>query len=162
MVHTLSFIAKELGLSDKEIKIGVKLLRPIEHRLELKQHTNGTIIIDDAYNSNTKGAQMAVEVLGRFESRKRILVTPGMVELGEKTYEYNKQFGKQAASNCDYVILVGEKQAKPIFDGLKEEGFNENKIIITNNFEQAMKKMNELMDANTVILLENDLSDNYL
>ena len=155
-------IAKELGLSDKEIQLGIKMLKPIEHRLELKQHANGTIIIDDAYNSNTKGAQMAVEVLGRFKNRKRILVTPGIVELGDKTYEYNKIFGTQAAENCDYAILVGEKQAKPIFDGLIEKGFEENKIFIAENFDVAMNKMNELMDSNTVILLENDLTDNYL
>ena len=155
-------IAKELGLSDKEIQLGIKMLKPIEHRLELKQHANGTIIIDDAYNSNTKGAQMAVEVLGRFKSRKKILVTPGIVELGDKTYEYNKTFGMQAANNCDYAILVGQKQAKPIFDGLVEKGFEKDNIYIADNFEMAMKKMNELMDSNTVILLENDLSDNYL
>lgn len=155
-------IAKELGLTDKEIRLGIKMLKPIEHRLELKQHANGTIIIDDAYNSNTKGAQMAVEVLGRFANRKRILVTPGIVELGEKTYEYNKRFGMQAAPNCDYAILVGQKQAKPILDGLLEKGFDKDKIFIADHFEQAMKKMNEWMDANTVILLENDLSDNYL
>lgn len=155
-------IAKELGLTDKEIQLGVKMLKPIEHRLELKQHPNGTIIIDDAYNSNTKGAQRAVEVLGRFKNKQRILVTPGIVELGDKSYEYNKVFGTQAASNCDYAILVGEKQAKPIYDGLKEKGFEENKIFIAKNFEEAMKKMNELMNSSTVILLENDLSDNYL
>lgn len=155
-------IAKEFGLSDKEIQLGIKMLKPIEHRLELKQHANGTIIIDDAYNSNTKGAQMAVEVLGRFKNKKRILVTPGIVELGDKMYEYNKTFGSQAAGNCDYVILVGKKQAEPIYDGLIEKGFEKEKIFIADNFEQAMKKMNELMDSNTVILLENDLSDNYL
>lgn len=155
-------IAKELNLSNQEIQLGIKMLKPIEHRLELKQYANGTIIIDDAYNSNTKGAQMAVEVLGRFKDKKRILVTPGMVELGDKLYEYNKIFGMQAAPNCDYVILVGEKQAKPIYDGLIEKKFDKNKIYIAKDFEQASQKMNELMDTNTVILLENDLSDNYL
>lgn len=155
-------IAKELGLSDKEIQIGIKMLKPVEHRLELKQHPNGTIIIDDAYNSNTQGAKRAVEVLGRFKNKKRILITPGIVELGDKSYEYNRLFGTQAASNCDYVILVGEKQAKPIYDGLVEKGFEKEKITITKDFSEAMKKMNELMDSNSVILLENDLSDNYL
>ena len=155
-------IAKELGLTNEQIQLGIKLLKPVEHRLELKQHANGTIIIDDAYNSNTKGAQMAVEVLGRFKTRKKILITPGIVELGDKLYEYNKRFGNQAASNCDYVILVGEKQAKPIYDGLVEQGFDKEKIYIVKNFEEAKEKMNNLMDSNTVILLENDLTDNYL
>ena len=155
-------IAKELGLSNDEIQLGIKLLKPVEHRLELKQCSNGAIIIDDAYNANTKGAKMAVEVLGRFKTRKRILITPGIVELGDKLYEYNKIFGKQAASNCDYVILVGEKQAKPIYDGLIEEKFDKDKVFIVNNFDEAKEKMNNIMDSNTVILLENDLTDNYL
>lgn len=77
-------------------------------------------------------------------------------------YEYNKRFGKQAANNCDFAILVGKKQAEPINDGLLEAGYDKNKIFIAENFESAMKKMNELVDSNTVILLENDLSDNYL
>ena len=155
-------IAKEMGLTNNQIQLGIQLLKPIEHRLELKQHPNGTIIIDDAYNSNTKGAEAAVKVLGRFEGRKRILVTPGIVELGDKMYEYNKLFGKQAAPNCDFAILVGKKQATPIYDGLLEENFNKENIYVAENFEDAMKKMNELMNSNTVILLENDLSDNYL
>lgn len=155
-------IAKELGLTNNQIQLGIQMLKPIEHRLELKQHANGTIIIDDAYNSNTKGAEVAVNVLGRFENKKRILVTPGIVELGDKMYEYNKRFGKQSASNCDFAILVGKKQATPIYDGLVEEGFEKDKIFVAENFENAMNKMNELMDSNTVILLENDLSDNYL
>ena len=155
-------IAKELGLTNHEIQLGIKLLKPVEHRLELKQYGNGAIIIDDAYNANTKGAQMAVEVLGKFRTRKKILITPGIVELGNKMYEYNKKFGKQAASNCDYVILVGEKQAKPIYDGLIEAKFDKNNIYIVKDFNGAKEKMNSIMDSNTVILLENDLTDNYL
>ena len=155
-------ISKELGLTNEQIQLGIKLIKPVEHRLEIKKHSNGTIIIDDAYNSNIKGAEVAVNVLGRFLGRKRILVTPGIVELGEKMYEYNKRFGKQAANNCDFAILVGKKQAEPINDGLLEAGYDKNKIFIAENFESAMKKMNELVDSNTVILLENDLSDNYL
>lgn len=155
-------VAKELGLTNSEIQLGIKLLKPVEHRLELKQYTNGAIIIDDAYNANTKGAKMAVEVLGRFKTKRKILITPGIVELGDKMYEYNKLFGKQAAPNCDYVILVGENQAKPIHDGLIEEKFNEDNIFIVNNFDEAKEKMYNIMDSNTVILLENDLTDNYL
>ncbi len=155
-------IAKEMGLTDEQVQLGIKLLKPVEHRLELKEYQNGTIIIDDAYNSNTKGAKTAVEVLGNFKTRQRILVTPGIVELGDKMYEYNKEFGKQAALNCDYAILVGEKQAKPIYDGLLEAGFSKEQIYIAKDFPDAKSRMDVLIDGNTVVLLENDLSDNYL
>lgn len=155
-------VCDELGLSEEEIIAGIRFLKPVTHRLELKRNANGSIIIDDAYNSNVKGAKMALEVLGKFKNRKRILITPGIVDLGEKVEEYNKKFGKQAAGNCDYIILVGEKQAKPIFEGIIEEGYNKEKIYIAKNLNDAINEMNRIIDSNTVVLFENDLPDNYL
>ena len=155
-------IADKLGLNAEQIKAGAKLIKPVEHRLQLKQNANGSIIIDDAYNSNIKGAKMAVEVLSEFKTRKKILITPGIVDLGEKQYEINKELGKYAANKCDYIILVGEKQAGPINDGLIEEKHPEDKKYIAKNLEEALVKMNQIIDNNSVILLENDLPDNYL
>lgn len=155
-------VACELGLTKNEIQAGVRFLKPVEHRLELIQNPNGSIIIDDAYNSNTKGAQMALEVLSNFKNKKKILITPGIVDLGDKQFEYNKILGKQASKACDYVILVGEKQAEPIKEGLLEEKFDSSSIFIAKDLTQAISKMNEIMDGNSVILLENDLPDNYL
>lgn len=155
-------IADKLGLSEEEIKIGVRYIKPVPHRLELKQNPNGSIIIDDAYNSNNRGAKMALEVLKNFEGRKRILITPGIVELGDKADEINGELGKNAADSSDFVILVGEKQAKPILKGLKAKKYPENKIFVAKNLQEALNKMNQIMDSNSVVLLENDLPDNYL
>ena len=155
-------ICDELGLSNEEIIAGIRFLKPVTHRLELKRNPNGSIIIDDAYNSNVKGAKMALDVLGNFKNRKRVLITPGIVDLGEKAEEYNKNLGKQAAGNCDYIILVGEKQAKPIFEGIVEEKYNKENIYVAKDITEAINKMNEIMDSNTVVLFENDLPDNYL
>ena len=150
-------LAHELGLSDEQITIGVKRIATIEHRLELKKY--GDInIIDDAYNSNPVGSKMAVEVLGMMPGKK-IIVTPGMIELGEKQYEYNMQFGKQIAKVCDEVILIGEEQTKPILAGLKKEKFNEDKIHILNDVKKAFPLMKKLRDDVTYVLLENDLPD---
>lgn len=156
-------IAIELGLSKEEIKAGVRFLKPVPHRLELKQNANGSITIDDAYNSNNKGAKMALEVLKSFKTRNKIIVTPGIVDLGEKQEEYNKKFGNQIAeSNLDFIILVGEEQAKPIYAGIQEKGFSEDKVYIAKNLEEAINKMNHIMNSHSVVLFENDLPDNYL
>lgn len=155
-------VSDKLGLSEEEIKLGAKYIKPIKHRLELKQNPNGSIIIDDAYNSNNRGAKMALEVLKNFKGRQRILITPGIVELGDKAEEINKELGRNAADSSDFIILVGEKQAKPIYKGIKEKGYSEEKVYIAKNIEEALAKMNEIMTANSVILLENDLPDNYL
>ena len=116
-------IADKLGLTADEIKVGAKYIRPVPHRLELKQNPNGSIIIDDAYNSNIKGAKMALEVLKSFEHKKRILITPGIVELGDKQAEINQELGRAAAEASDFIILVGASQAVPIYNGIKEKHY---------------------------------------
>lgn len=155
-------VADTLGLSEDEIKIGVKYIKPVKHRLELKQNPNGSIIIDDAYNSNVKGAKMALEVLKTFENKKRILITPGIVELGEKSNEINKELGILATKSSDFIILVGANQAVPIYEGIKETNYSLENVFIAENLQEALLKMNEIIDNNSVVLLENDLPDNYL
>ena len=155
-------IADKLGMSEEEIKVGAKYIRPVPHRLELKQNPNGSIIIDDAYNSNIRGAKMALEVLKSFEHRQRICITPGIVELGDKSKEINKELGMKAAECCDFIILVGAEQAIPIFEGIKEKQYPESNVFIAKNLDEALRKMNEIITPNSVVLLENDLPDNYL
>ena len=150
-------LAHELGLTDEQIKIGVKRIATIEHRLELKKYADINII-DDAYNSNPVGSKMAVDVLNMMPGKK-IIVTPGMIELGNKQYEYNMQFGRHIAKVCDEVILIGEEQTKPILDGLKKEKYNEEKIHILNDVKKAFPLMKKLHENETYVLLENDLPD---
>lgn len=150
-------MAKELGLSYEQLAIGVKRIKTIEHRLELKQYGDITII-DDAYNSNPVGSKMAVDVLGLMKGKK-IIVTPGMIELGEEQDKYNMEFGRHIAKTCDEVILIGEAQTKPILEGLKKEKYDENKIHILNDVKLAFPLMRKLSDNKTFVLLENDLPD---
>ncbi len=150
-------LGRELSIPMEQLIHGVKKVNAVEHRLELKRMGEITII-DDAYNSNPVGAKMALEVLDLMPGKK-IIVTPGMIELGEKQYEYNKEFGKQIASVCDAVILVGKKQTKPIYDGSLEKKYNSNKIYILEDVKEAFPLIMKLKEKNTYALLENDLPD---
>ena len=133
----------------------VRTLKPIEHRLELRKYYDITLI-DDAFNSNPVGSSMALDVLSLMPGKK-IIVTPGMIELGEKEYEYNYNFGKKISEVCDEVILVGENQTKPIKKALDDNKFT--KVHIINDVKEAFTLMNKLKDKNTYVLLENDLPD---
>ncbi len=150
-------LGRKLGMNISELERGVSKVKPIEHRLELKK-LGDINIIDDAYNSNPVGSKAAVEVLGMMPGMK-IIVTPGMIELGEEQYNLNKLFGTYIADNVDYVILVGKEQTKPIYDGLISKNFDENKIYILNDVKDAFPLMRKLSDGDTYVLLENDLPD---
>ena len=150
-------LGHELGMSIDELKRGVASVKTIEHRLELKPYGTN-YIIDDAYNSNPVGSKMALDVLGLMDGIK-IVVTPGMIELGEKQYEANYKFGEYISEVADYVILVGKNQTKPIYDGLKNKTYNKDNIYVINDVKEAFPIMNKLSTKKTYILLENDLPD---
>lgn len=103
-------MALEMGLTLEEISRGISKIQPVEHRLEIVASKPVTII-DDAFNSSPNGAKAALEVLGRFTGR-RIIVTPGFVELGHQEDQYHIELGQAIAQNADIAILVGKSVPK--------------------------------------------------
>ena len=146
-----------LKISKEDLIRGVKKVNSIEHRLELKKMGNINII-DDAYNSNTVGSKMALDVLNLCPGKK-IIVTPGMIELGSEQYNLNFEFGRAIAKVCDEVILIGKEQTKPIYDGLLKEKYDIKHVHILNDVKKAFPLINSLSEGETYALLENDLPD---
>ena len=153
-------LAYNLGLSMEQIKIGISKLVPINHRLEVKRE-NGLVIIDDAYNSNVEGSERALEVLKLFKGGRKIIVTPGLVELGQKEREENVNFGRKMASVADIVIIVNKTNMDAINEGLLGENFNSVNILFAASLIEARIKLKEIAKEGDVILFENDLPDNY-
>ncbi|MBR2338527.1 MAG: UDP-N-acetylmuramoyl-tripeptide--D-alanyl-D-alanine ligase [Clostridia bacterium] len=150
-------VAVALDIPLEELVYPVRRLKPIEHRLQLLP--NG--FIDDAYNSNPAGFRSALDVLSGFEAQ-RVLVTPGMVELGEKQESLNRELGTYAADKCDIAILVGERQAPPLKEGLLAGGFPEENLHVVPTLTQGLALLASLpVIGNRIVLLENDLPDNF-
>jgi len=153
-------VGNYLGLTVDKIIVGVKKLKNVEHRLQLIENNNLNII-DDSYNSNPISSKAALDTLYEFEGVK-IIVTPGLIELGNYEEKYNLEFGKYASKICDYIFLVKSKQSKYILEGILLEGFNKNKIFNVNSPNEAMEKILGLgIKEKITVLLENDLPDNY-
>ncbi len=154
-------IAKVMGLTLQEIKKGISKIESVEHRLQLIDPGTGVIVIDDAFNSNPDGAKAALDVLDSFKDNRKIIVTPGMVELGEIEEAENEKFGENIAKVCDIAILVGKKRTTPIYNGLIRKGFNEDNLYVVNSLDEASELMKTLTKVGDVVLFENDLPDTY-
>lgn len=154
-------VAIDFGISENEIIYSIGRLEPISHRLEMKPFLNGSILIDDAYNSNPQGAKEALNVLGSFSPMKRVVVTPGLVELGPMEYDYNVQLGEECALNSDEIILVGIMRSKPLLQGVNKMNFDQSKVHVVKSFNDAAIMLRSICDKNTVVLFENDLPDSY-
>ncbi len=153
-------VALELGLSLAEIAAAARDLAPVPHRLQLIQGEGGVTVIDDAYNSNPAGARAALDVLAELPGRK-VLVTPGMVELGERLEQRHEEFGRQAAAVCDYIILVGPRRTAAIAAGARAAGFPADRLFSVPSLKEATAQLGRLLAPGDAVLFENDLPDQY-
>ena len=154
-------VALELGMSLPEIAQAARRIAPVEHRLQPIQGDSGVLVIDDAFNSNPRGASEALDVLAELDARRRVLVTPGMVELAEREFDENRILGRKAAGVCDEVILVGRDRARPILAGLRDAGYPESRTHVVGNLAEATAHLPGLIGPGDVVLFENDLPDTY-
>ncbi|MGN0813892.1 MAG: Mur ligase family protein [Candidatus Coproplasma sp.] len=150
--------AAQLGVSLTQISKAVEELDFVEHRLQLIE-SNGVHILDDGYNSNVKGAAAAVEVLNSFEGR-RIVVTPGLVELGVLDEDENRALGARLVG-LDWVILVGDTLVGFVKEGYVSAGGDASKLILVPSLVAAQDKLKDIIQKGDAVLFLNDLPDMY-
>ena len=147
-----------LGVSTQDIKKAAAALKPVAHRLELLYNGND-VIIDDAYNGNESGAKNALIALSRFAPRVRVIVTPGLVELGERQFAANKELGEFAAEHCDYAIFLGPN-SDALLSGALYGGMNPDFVYKVRSLEEVTEIL-KTIKGEKAVLFENDLPDNY-
>ncbi len=154
-------VSNELGADMFRIMSSLSDIKPTEHRLSLRKGRKGQVIIDDAFNANPVGSKNALEVLSAMQGHKKCIITPGMIELGSEQDVLNKAFGTYIAQACDYAVLVGKKQTAPIQAGLDEAGFEKENLYIADTFIEGYNHLESIMEADDVMLIENDLPDAF-
>lgn len=148
-----------MGITISELQEAVSRVKYVEHRLQVKKE-NGVTWIDNAFNSNPVGAEMSLEVM-KMMPGKRYIITPGLIDLGDKQAEYNKNFGAHMKDCVDEVYLVGVNQTKPIMQGLQESGFDMDHVYVFAGVHDAFAQVRSRVLVGDTILLENDLPDAF-
>ena len=149
-----------MGVSPLGIKNAISQLKPIPHRVELIEE-NGLTIIDDSFNSSVESSTNALDTLALFEGEK-IVVTPGLVELGDSEYSENVAFGEKIAKVANKVIIVNKTNQQALSTGLIKSGFDEKNILQVETLNDAKAKLKDILVGGEVVLFENDLPDNYI
>ncbi|MDO8592528.1 MAG: UDP-N-acetylmuramoyl-tripeptide--D-alanyl-D-alanine ligase [bacterium] len=152
-------LAKRLGLTDEQIVRAVKKIKPIKHRLQpIHNHAAGIWIIDDSYNGNAAGFKSGLEVLSRAAGRK-IALTPGLVEQGEKTAAIHEQIGKLYSAAADLVLLVDNRSSRHLLSALKQEKFNNYRVYAS--AKEAHDDLKNILRPGDTIIFQNDWPDAY-
>jgi len=156
-----AIMASKLGVDIKDIASAIEGLEATPHRLELIKADNGVLILDDSYNASQGGTKAALEVLSLFKGQK-VVMTPGLVELGTHAEEGNFKFGVRIAKVADQVIIVNEINKDAINDGLLSQGFPNENIHFAKTLKDAKEIYAGMLNPGDVLLIENDLPDNYM
>lgn len=152
-------VALRLGVPEDKIRYAVEKIEQVEHRLNLKRTPAGITIIDDAFNSNPTGSKMAMDVLARMTKGKRIVITPGMIELGEKQQALNEDLGEKIAECADVAIIVGEYNKEALLSGISRGGLEN--VHAVASFNEAQRVLASIAVAGDTVLYENDLPDTF-
>lgn len=152
--------AFHLGITAKDIVHSASKLKAPPHRLEIKKMGKFTLI-DDAFNANPVGSKLALEVLNQMPGKK-IVITPGMIDLGPEQFKLNASYAESIAEVADFVVLVGKKQAPALESGLNKKNYPKEKYVIATNIQEALQIMNQKAEDGSFVLLANDLPDIYL
>lgn len=153
-------MAAALGVHPDVLMAVIRNLKPVDNRLQVQ--TNGAVTwINDAYNSNPAGFKAALDVLGRMPATRRVLITPGMVELGDQQVERNREVAAEAAKVCDLVLLVGETNRVALATGLKDGGAKDDAVRWFARRDEAFAAFAAMQAPGDVVLVENDLPDLY-
>lgn len=154
-------VALRLEVPVDRIQYAVNDIQQVEHRLNMKRTPGGVTIIDDAFNSNPVGSRMAVEVLSHFDGGRRIIVTPGMIELGDRQFELNRQLGVNIGNNTDIAIIVGEYNRKALSEGIRSTDFDRENLHEVASFGEAQQLLSRILKKGDTVLYENDLPDTF-
>lgn len=153
-------IARKLGLDLKTIQKRAALILPTEHRLEVR-NMGHLKIIDNTYNTNPIAANSSLKLLADLKASQKILITPGFIELGEDSFEENKQLIIEAAKIATDIIIVGETNKKALFEGIIASGFSTKKTHYFKTTQEVLSLLSKIAQKEAVVLLENDLPDQY-
>ncbi|MDE6303939.1 MAG: UDP-N-acetylmuramoyl-tripeptide--D-alanyl-D-alanine ligase [Paramuribaculum sp.] len=159
-------MALQEGMSYKEIQYGVEQIEAVEHRLSLKRTPGGITILDDAFNSNPAGSKMALDVLASMTGGRRIIITPGMIELGSRQEELNREFGRHIARSADIAVIVGNYNREAICSGIEEVLAEKSdvpkcELIKVRSFAESQQVLAPMLRKGDVVLYENDLPDTF-
>ena len=154
-------VACHEGIALRDVAIRIRGLQPAESRLALQKTAAGITIINDAYSANPKGIVSALKILSMHKTGTRLLITPGMIELGERQAEENRRLGILAAQHATDIILIGKLQTQPIVEAIQTTSFDRSRLHVVEALNEAVAWYQHNLEAGDTVLFLNDLPDTY-
>lgn len=154
-------LAHEFGLTKEQIKAGIAATKPFEHRMQPYQ-LSGAWIIDDTYNGNLDGIRAGTRLLKELDAKRKIYVTPGLVDQGKDSPKIHREMGRLIAeAKPDMVVLMQHSVTEDIKKGLLDADYK-GELLIENDPLGFYQNLPLFVAGGDLVMLQNDWPDNYL
>jgi len=155
-------VGELLDINLTDITRGIAQVSPVSHRLQPIHNPHGILIIDDSYNGSSAGVKEAIGVLSQFGDRRKVFVTPGLVETGTLAHEVHRTIGNKLAPVANLVLLIKNSVTDSIVAGLKDGNFPPENIVLFSDATTAYSQLRQYLKPGDVVLLQNDWPENYI
>jgi UDP-N-acetylmuramoyl-tripeptide--D-alanyl-D-alanine ligase len=96
------------------------------------------------------------------DATRRVVVTPGMVELGARQAEENAAFSRRAATVATDLVVVGRTNRRALVRGAQSAATESGpRLVVVRTRQEATDWVRGHLGAGDVVLYENDLPDHY-
>ena len=133
----------------KHLKIPIKLIQnqllgvpKFITAVTTKTGLNQAQVIDDSYNSNPEGFKNMINLAKVHKARNKILITPGIIELGQESKKIHQQLFKQAETVFDQIFVTKKDLSY----------LTSKKTKLETNYQKLLKKLKP--NSDTLILIE--------
>ncbi len=147
--------AAACGVTSEQLRNRLRRLRSPKHRRVVMNAPADVVVVDDTFNSNPVGAVAALEALHLSASGKKVVVTPGMVELGAEQFRANAELAAAVVDSGATLVAVGRINRRALLAGAKGDA------VTVQSRSEAREWVRDMLASGDGVLWENDLPDHY-
>lgn len=142
------------GIPLTRIKKALESIEPSEHRLQVVQGPNGSVVLDDTYNSSPSALDAAIDTLLALPARRRMLVLGEMRELGSFSEELHRQAAQRIYKEKIDFVFLGQGDTQFVADELKSLGYWEDRLEFNLQNSQLVSKLLKTLGKGDVCLIK--------
>lgn len=155
-------VARHVGCTMQEIAQAVSQLTPSEGTMHVITGKHDTVVIDDHYNASPEGFMAALDYQDVFAGRRKIVITPGMYELADKTEYHHHSVAQRIAEVADVLMITKDDFAPYLTRGAVEAGMPSGQIVVHTKPSEAIEWLQKNLRAGDVVLLEGRVNANIV
>lgn len=137
-----------------KIKLALEEIVPTEHRMQAISGPNGSVLLDDTYNSSPTALEEAINTLLAVPARRRVLVLGEMRELGQYSEKLHRLAAQRIYKEKLDLIFLGQGEAQIIADELRSLGFWEERMESNLRNSEIVSKLLKTLGKGDVCLIK--------